>query len=188
MTASVPSNIEQTDEKQQLLARLRSSRDCYLAVLASVSEEASSIKPGDGRWSALECAEHVAVAEQLMFQNVEKRRRPTDAAPNYEKDAVIQGIATDRSSRRNAPEPATPTGKFRSLREAIAEFTAVRERTLIYVEQQNEDFRKFTVMHPLAGAIDTYQALAIIAAHSERHAAQIKEITSSPAYLAAAQK
>jgi DinB superfamily len=180
---STQPNAEQANEKQRLLAHLRESRDRYLQAVGLVPEELSRVKPAQDCWSVLECAEHVAVAEQLMFRSFEKRR-PSGEPPNHEKDAVIKTGLLDRTRKRRAPEPAQPAGKFPSLAHAVAEFKAARERTLAHLEQNSEDLRKCSVMHPLVGLIDGYQALSIIALHAERHALQMEEIMKCPAYQA----
>jgi len=183
MSLGAQSSGEPANEKHGLLARLRESRDRYLCVVSSVPEELSRIKPAGDCWSVLECAEHVAVAEKLMLRNFEKRR-PTNEAPNFEKDTLITVTLLDRTHKRNAPEPARPTGVYPSLAYAITEFKTAREKTLAQTEQNTDELRKFSVMHPLVGLIDAYQALWIIALHAERHALQIEEIMKCPTYEA----
>ena len=50
-------------DKQLLLDSLRQSRDAFLSALDGVREAEAVWKPEPGRWSMLECAEHVAIAE-----------------------------------------------------------------------------------------------------------------------------
>ena len=182
-TSAMQSNAEKAREKEELLARLRESGEHYLKVVGSVPEELCRIKPAGESWSVLECAEHVAVAEQLMFRSFEKRRASTDA-PNLEKDGLIKNVGLDRTRKRKAPEPSVPQGKYPSLAAAVSEFKAARERTLAGLEQSTEDPRKSTIMHPLVGVIDGCQLMSIMALHVERHALQIEEIMKSPAYRA----
>jgi hypothetical protein len=164
-----------TGEKQEVLARLRSSREVFLRAVAGVSAERAAQRPADDCWSILECAEHVAVAEQFMTAAVEKRR-PAASPSDRSKDPLIRTVGLDRSKKLAAPERSRPAGRFASLSEAVAAFEAARARTIALAENMNEDWRATTVMHALAGVIDSYQALLLIALHSERHADQIEKM------------
>jgi len=50
-----------------------------------------------------------------------------------------------------------------------------------YLQFTNEDLRKSTAVYPF-GTFDSYQLVLIMALHVDRHALQIAEIKSSPAY------
>jgi uncharacterized damage-inducible protein DinB len=173
-------------DNQELLDRLRRSRDRYLEVVTAIPEDLCRIRPAEGAWSVLECAEHVTLAEKGMFAALEKRC-PTDAAADLTKDALINAMLLDRTRKATAPERSRPTGNFATLAEALAQFTSARERTLAFVEQTSEDLRKCTVMHPL-GVFDGCQVLLIMSLHPQRHALQIEEIKNSPAYRAGLKK
>jgi uncharacterized damage-inducible protein DinB len=181
-----PSPDQQIKEKQELLALLDASRNRYLAALAEVSEDRCRVRPGEGAWSVLECAEHVSGAERGMFQMV-LDRKPTEAEPDRQKDAAILSMAGENAPKAEAPERSRLRGRFASLDEARQAFLSGRERTIAWVEQNDDDLRKFTVAHPL-GNFDAYQLLLVMAMHAERHAGQIDRIKRSPAYMAASQK
>jgi uncharacterized damage-inducible protein DinB len=173
-------------EKEALLSRLKVSRERYLSALSGVSELHSRVCPGEGSWSVLECAEHVSGAERGMFQLV-LDRKPCDSEPDRQKDAVILRMADEETTKAEAPERSRPKGRFATLEEARQAFLAGRERTIAFVEQNDENLRRFTVAHPM-GTFDGYQVLLIMAMHAERHARQIERIKRSPAYQAAAQR
>jgi DinB superfamily len=171
-------------EQIELLSdELRRSCDRFLAVLADVPEALRDVREADDRWSIMDCAEHVCLAEELMSVSLQKRRQ-TDTAPNLEKDAVIRKIALDRSRKIPAPTQARPTGRHRSLKEAANAFRTVRERNIAFIESLGEDLRRSTCLHPL-GIFDSHQFIQIMALHPERHASQIEEIKNSSAYRAA---
>jgi len=171
------------EENQALLMELRSSRDRFLSLLESVPENLRDIRPADGAWSIMDCAEHICIAEELMSVSLRKRR-PTEAAPDLQRDAVIRKIALDRSRKIVAPDRAKPTGRYKSLAEAANAFRSAREQNIALIESLGEDLRRSTCLHPL-GVFDTYQFVRIMALHPERHAAQMEEIKNSAAYLAA---
>jgi hypothetical protein len=170
-------------EKEELLSCLARSRARVLEVLADVPEELSRLRLAENSWSILECAEHIALAERGLFAALE-RRTPNSHAPDFAKDALIRAVGTDRTRKFSAPERARPTGKFANLSDAVTAFCTARDRTIAFLDQTDEDLRKFVSLHIL-GTFDVYQYLLIMAAHAERHALQIEEIKNSAAYRAA---
>ena len=167
-------------QKQELWRCLTQSRVRVLEVVADVSEEQSRFRLAGNSWSILECAEHIAVAERGMFMALE-RRTPNSAAPDFTKDALIKAVGTDRTRKFSAPDRARPSGRFATVRDAVAGFCSARDRTIAVLEQTDEDLRKSIAVH-LLGTFDAYQYLLIMAAHAERHALQIEEIKRCPAY------
>lgn len=137
----------------------------------------------EGRWSILDCVEHICQAEELMTVSLHKRR-PTEAAPDLQRDAQIRRVALDRARKINAPAGANPTGRYPSLAEAINAFRTARERNVALIESLEEDLRRSTCLHPF-GVFDSHQFVKIMALHPERHAMQIEEIKNSAAYRAA---
>jgi DinB superfamily len=161
-------------DKEYLLECLRLGRERYVQAVADVPEEFCRIRPAEAAWSVLECAEHVAVAEELMLAALAKRR-PTDTPPDLARDARIDAVALDRTRETIAPEPAWPKAKFATLAEPVTQFESARGLTLAFLEQCGEDLRKCTAVHPM-GVFDGCQLLRIMAPHPERHALQIEEI------------
>jgi hypothetical protein len=176
---------QRSQKKDQLIARLKASRDRYLAVLADVGEDSCRACPSENAWSALECCEHVSGAERGMFQML-LERTPTENEPDYEVDLKILRMADEGTAKAEAPERSRPKGRFSTLEEARQAFLSGRERTIAWVETNEDDLRKFTVAHPM-GTFDAYQLLLIMAMHAERHARQIERIKHSSAYMAARQ-
>jgi len=183
MSATDSSAVER-EQVQVLVEELRSSAARFVSVLEDVPETLRNVRESDGAWSIMDCAEHVCRAEELMAVSLEKRR-PTNAAPEVNKDAVIRRIALDRSRKIVAPEQARPTGRYPSLAEAADAFLASRERNIALIESLGGDLRQSTCLHPM-GVFDTYQFVQIMALHPKRHADQIEEIKKGTAYRAAA--
>jgi len=182
--SALPQAMTLDEQNRALLAELCSSRDRFLALLESVPERLRDVRPADGAWSIMDCAEHVCLAEELMSVSLRKRRS-TNAEPDLGKDAVIQKVALDRSRKIVAPERAKPTGRYKSLAQVAEALRSARERNIALIESLGEDLRRSTCLHPM-GVFDSYQFVRIMALHPERHAAQIEEIKNSAAYLAAA--
>lgn len=174
------------DQREALSTRLWASRDRVLRVLTDVPENLVRLSSGEGSWSILECAEHIALAERGMFSSLE-RRRATGVPPDRSRDALIVTVALDRTRKVPVPDRVRPIGQFSTLSEAVSDFCSARERTLNFVQHANEDLRLSTAKHPF-GLFDSYQFVLIMALHAERHALQIEEIKQSSAYREAQSK
>jgi uncharacterized damage-inducible protein DinB len=184
---AAPNPTTATNEKEFLLALLGESRERFLGSFAGLSEEQARLRPAPDRWSVLETVEHLTAAETLMVRLVTTLRVPRGAgAPNRE-ESFLRNIA-DRSRKMQSPESVQPKGRFATLAEAEAKFKSVRDSIIVFVEQATEDLRATEVTHPqpAAGTVSTYEMLIIMAKHAERHALQIEEIKSSPAFHAQA--
>jgi hypothetical protein len=174
-------------DKATLLEVLREGGRAFLHSVAGVSEATCRLRPEENRWCVLECAEHVAVAEEVMLGLVTGKRKTRNAEAPERDDRILRS-GTDRSIRFDASDQSRPRGRFSTLAEAVAHFQAVRERTLCLVVETREDLRATEVLHPhhAVGVISTYECLLLMGAHARRHALQIEEVKSSPAYLTGA--
>jgi hypothetical protein len=72
-----------------------------------------------------------------------------------------------------------PTGKFLSKEELVSSFKAAREITLNYIRTTNDSLKMHVAAHPTVGELTAYQWLIWIAAHADRHVAQIQEVKDS---------
>jgi hypothetical protein len=182
--STVPATNNHTEiDKARLLEALRRGGDAFLGSVAGVDEAACRLRPAENRWSVLECAEHVAVAEEVMLGLATGERKARD--PEVPKrDHRILRSGTDRTARFDASDRSQPRGRFSTVAEAVAHFRAMRERTLRFIEQTGEDLRATEVTHPhrAVGVISTYECLLLMGTHAQRHALQIEEVKNSPAY------
>ncbi len=61
--------------------RLKNSRESREGTLAGITEEDARKSPGPGRWSAVECVEHLTIAEQATARAAQERRAAGGAHP-----------------------------------------------------------------------------------------------------------
>jgi hypothetical protein len=162
-----------------ILQCLAESRAEFLAAAEGVSESQAKASPAPGRWSALECVEHVVLVESLFLRSL--RNPIAEPAPpiDKEKESKILSRAAARATALLAPEPVRPTGRFATLTEAIAKFNAARAKSIQFVETQGAGLYSLAAKHPFLGVCNGAEAMVLIAAHSRRHAAQIREIRST---------
>ena len=170
------------EERSAAIAELEASRQRLLEALDGVTDAEWSRRPAPDRWSIAECAEHIAAAEMplarffasgaLLEPSQEERREIRG------KDDFVRSYLRDRSRRDEAPERIRPKGRFPTREETIRTFEERRAANLAYVRETSEPLRDRFAPHPFAGVIDGYQWVLFLAAHADRHTAQIQEIRS----------
>ncbi len=172
-------------ERSYLIARLEETRKNLLDSISGLNDAQWRFKPAPNVWSVEECAEHLILAEDFIFQGSQGvlKTPAVDRLPasNLEYDKRLFAGVLDRSQKATAPEPIVPAGKFNTPADADAEFNKRRDRTIAYVKSTSDDLRTHVADGPI-GKMDAYQFLILLASHSGRHTLQIKEVESNPGF------
>ena len=169
------------DDRAKVVKYLTDTRDQVLKEASSLSEAQWSFKAAPDRWSVGEVVEHLALAEPFIFDLQQKAMAGPPASPELLKaaqgrDEFIVKVIPDRTQKAQAPEPLQPKATARRARaEILSAFRASRGKTLEYAGKTTADLRGRVAESPV-GPLDGYQWLLFIAAHSERHLAQIREV------------
>src|SRR6266404_9629 len=184
MFAGGPGTMNEA-ERAFLIEHLELSKKNMLASIAGLTEAQWRFKPAPNVWSVAECAEHIILSEDFLFNTAQQiLKSPVVDRPetsNAEQDRKLVGMIEDRSHKATAPEPITPSGKFNTPADAAQEFTKRRDRSLAYVRSTDDDLRVHATKGPL-GTMDTYQFLLLMAVHAGRHTAQIREVQLNEGY------
>ncbi len=172
-------------ERDRALSELHASRKQFLDSVANLSPAQWNFKPGSGRWSVRECAEHIALTEDFLFDLITKKLMQSPADPAKKalvkgKDEQVLRESADRSRKLQAPEPVVPRNQFATGEAAVEHFKASRDRMLDYVRTTKDDLRNHFGEHPAYGTLDTYQLVLLTAGHTERHTAQLNEVKADP--------
>jgi len=162
---------------------LQQTRDGVIAAVKGLSDAQIKFKPAPDRWSVAETLEHIALAEDFLFQNVTNNIMKAPAgAPDRDTakvDAFVLSAIRDRSHKAQAPEPLRPTTRW-TPSETLDHFLESRAKTIASLES-TPDLRAHVVNSPpLNQPMDAYDWLLFIAAHSERHTKQILEVKADP--------
>jgi len=163
------------------LSHLHATRKLFLDAIAGLSPAQWKFKPAPERWSIAECAEHVALSEDFMFERVQKMVA-APASPEKKpavKDEELMKGWLDRSQKAQASGATQPTGRWGAPAKLAEFFIERREGTLDYVRTTQEALRSHFAG---AGGLDAYQWLLSIAGHTERHVLQINEVKADPGY------
>jgi hypothetical protein len=174
-------------ERDLALSYLYSSQKQFIDSVAGLSADQLNFKPAPDRWSIAECAEHIMLSEDMIFGLVTTQimKSPAvepklPAAEREKNDMRILAAVESRDKKMTAPAQLKPTGTVSSVPDAVAHFNASRTITLDYVRTGQDDLRRHYGTHPALGAMDAYDWILMLAAHTERHTAQIKEIKADP--------
>ncbi len=177
------------EERMKVIGYLEESRKEFLAAIDGVTEEQWKWKPAPERWSVGETAEHIVLAEALLFGNVQKA---ITSAPNAAweektkgKTEFIERVMAPRLGKATAPEPIVPSGK---MTQAQVRETFLKQRAEIekFAKATEVALKEHTAEHPFPvfGTLSAYQWLIYVPLHTERHDKQIAEVKTTAGYPA----
>ena len=179
------------DERAFLVQQLEESKKNLLDSISGLSAAQWKFKPAPDVWSVAECAEHIILSEDLLSGFAQKALQnpavPRLGSATPEADRKLVERVEDRSKKATAPAPLVPSGHFSTPEDAVRAFTEKRDRNIAYAKSTDDALRVHVTQSP-AGSMDAYQFLLLMAAHSARHTAQIREVESNPNYPKAAAK
>jgi DinB superfamily len=174
-------------ERTFLIEQMEMSKKAFLASISGLSDAQWKFKPAPAVWSVAECAEHIVLSEDFIFEGSQQVLKspavPRPEKSNSEFDHQLAIGVQDRSHKATAPEPITPSGKIATPADAARAFTEKRDRNEAYVKTTSDDLRTHVGPGP-AGPMDAYQFLVLMATHTARHTAQIKEVQANANYPA----
>ncbi|QOY87152.1 DinB family protein [Paludibaculum fermentans] len=174
-------------ERDYALSALHASRKLMLDTVSGLSDAQLKWKPAPNAWSIMEIAEHIEVTEEKLPQVVvaalknpatpEKKK----ADPRQTDYALMKNVPL-RDQKLQAPESIQPNGRFTNIADIEKAFRTARDRNITYVRETKDDLRDHFSTHPALGELDGLQWYILIAAHTERHVNQMKEVLANPAF------
>ena len=163
------------DEKSKMVADLERGEQALLESLAGVTDEIATRAPVAGKWSILECVEHLAVSEDYLFSQIETSRFSDVPPINQSREALIVERGLNRTRNIRSPDVGIPNGRFPTLADALRHFSVSRDRTIRFVKGCEEDLRCKRTSHPILGTVNCYETLLMMVVHPLRHVKQIEE-------------
>lgn len=174
-------------ERDRAMSELHASRKAFTDLVSSVSPTQYNFKPSAAAWSIAEIAEHITLTEPALAKfassGLATAADPEKLAQTKGKDqSILTGIA-DRTNKATAPAALAPKKTFASREALLDEFNKARYANIAYLRDTKDALRAHMVD---AGGMpmDCYQVYLMIAAHTHRHIAQMKEVQANPAYPA----
>jgi hypothetical protein len=176
-----------TEDRTKVLHWLEESSQEFHAATDGVTEEQWKWKPTPERWSVGETAEHIVLAEALLFDNV-KKSIAAPANPAWEeqtkgKTEFIVQVMAPRLGKAQAPEPIVPRNGM-TLSQVKERFDQQRAEIVKFASQTDLALKEHTEVHPfpIFGTLNAYQWLIYVPLHTERHDKQIAEVKATAGY------
>lgn len=176
------------EERAKAIKMLHDSENEFLGYVEKLSDAQWNFRPAPFKWTVGETAEHIALAEGLLFSAVE-RALASPVNPDWEtktakKEAILDNVLAARQGKANAPEPIQPLKRKMSRAEIMTLFKESRAKSYKFIETTDAPLKAHTFDHPfpIFGTLNAYQWFLYIPAHNLRHNKQIAEIMSNPAF------
>jgi hypothetical protein len=173
------------EERAKVIKLLNESHKQTLDLIEGLSEAQLKFKSAPEKWSALEVAEHIFMAEGLLFGAVEKalaeKQNPEWETKTKGKTEFLERVMVSRDRKATAPESIVPSGKL-TRDEVIAKLKESRAKSLKFAEETKLPLKAHTLDHPFPvfNTLNAYQWLIYIPLHNIRHNKQIEEVKSNP--------
>ncbi len=173
-----------TEDRAKVIKLLNDSHRQTLELIEGLSDEQLKFKPAPEKWSALEVAEHIWMAEGLLFGAVEgalaAKQNPEWETKTKGKTEFLERVMVSRERKASAPENIVPSGKL-SRAEVIAKLKEARAKTLKFTEETKLPLKAHTLDHPFPvfNTLNAYQWLIYIPLHNIRHNQQIEEVMAN---------
>ena len=174
-------------QRAQVLELLKVSRAEFLASIEGVTPEQWKWKAAPAKWSIGEVAEHVALAEGLLFAKMEEALKNPIQEDWAEKTAgktdLLLRVMAPRQGRAKSPDEIVPEGKW-DYAQAKAEYEKVRAKTTAFTASTQAEMNARTAEHPFPvfKTLSAFQWLIYIPLHNQRHVKQILEVKASEGY------
>lgn len=168
-------------ERDRLLSYYHATRKQILDAVSGLSNAQWTFRPAPDKWSIADIVEHLALTEDLLFDYAtaaDFSLKPPEQKLTTE--ALIQNML-NRSRPADAPAELRPGGKWKPGFPLIGAFRAARDAKIRWIGGTREPLRSYWVRWQ-PQPVESYQALFLIPAHTERHLAQIQEVKASPGY------
>jgi hypothetical protein len=165
-----------TKDGIELQALLQRSASEFQATVAGVSDEEANYKSQPQCWSILEVVEHVVLVDMLSSRRIAKTEPVAEKIENADREQLISNKVSSREAPISAPAISHPQGKFSTVADALSDFEQGRARVLKVLAEREDSLRYLPIAHPVFGTISGYDCFLLIAAHTQRHRNQIREI------------
>ena len=171
-------------ERSELIELLNTSEKEFLKAVEGLTEQQWSFKPGPERWSVAEVAEHIVLADAMLFDAATKSL--ADAADEkwgtlLTKTELLRRALPNRSTKVDAPVAIRPQHAM-TRPQLMARFKEQRARALAYAQETEAPLKAHTAPNPFFGSLNAHQWLLYIPLHHLRHNLQIAEVKTAPDY------
>ncbi len=166
----------------EAMAQLAQSDAALRDAIAPLSPAQWTWKPDEATWSIAEVAEHLVLVERgILFR---LRTAPADGLEKTEGKEQVLGKLVQRAVKFPAPARMVPTGKYAAPADFEIEMSTARAATLAWSQDPDTHLQNHVMPHPAFGELHGLQWLLMVAQHTLRHIAQIREVMAHTDYPA----
>lgn len=176
------------EERAKAIKLLHDSQNELLSYIEKLTDAQWNFRPSPFKWTVGETAEHIALAEGLLYGAME-RAIAAPINPDWEtksanKEAILDKVLAGRQGRVQAPEPIQPLRRKMSRADIMTLLKDSRAKSLKFIETTDVPLKAHTLDHPfpIFGTLNAYQWFIYIPEHNLRHNKQIAEIMSNTAF------
>ncbi len=176
-------------ERAQLVQFLKDGQKEFAAAVSHLSDEQWKWKPAPDRWSVGECAEHIVLAEDMLWAKMQEALN-NSVPDDWEKKTagkteLLLRVMAPRMGKAQAPEDIVPSGKMPRA-EIMKKFEEERARTLEFAETTKLSLKDHLAPHPfpIFNPLSAYQWILYIPLHQMRHDKQIEEVKATAGFPA----
>lgn len=183
---TIPADGLTEKERKDALQLLQSTEKDLLKEVKGLSEAQLKYKPAPDRWSVEECVKHIATTEQMLWQmtegGIKQAANPEKRSEIKMTDEQVVKMIEDRSTKRQTSDMLKPeNSSFKSMTEALTAFESARAKLNDYVKSTNDDLRNHVITLQF-GQLDSYQMILFMAAHTNRHTQQLREVKADAGF------
>ena len=134
------------EERDELVRRLEKTRKSVAETAAGLTDTQAGHQPAEGRWSVLECIEHLALSEGHIRSRVEESLAVPAVTPRRASASELEAMLAmvrDRSQKFPAPEWLLPSGQWSTLAAMVAKFLEQRDATIAFARATQADLHAF---------------------------------------------
>jgi hypothetical protein len=173
-------------ERKQAVELLKDSKADLQKEMKGLSKSQLDFKPSPTSWNIRECFFHIASVEEKSWSLIESAMKKPSQSRERAKvqqtdDELLQKLYGNTEYVEAIDQLLQLKAEWKNIGEAQAAFKAARMQHLKYIKNTTEDLRNHFINMPF-GTVDCYQFLLFIAAHSEQHHEQIRQIILHPAF------
>ena len=173
--------MSRIEELIEYLDRERADLD---AAIATVAPDRHAIKPSPEAWCIAEVVNHIALIDRrvtAMLTKITGEAKAAGATPDTDGSPILPKLdvrkVLDRSTRIRNPRGDPPADA--SLANGLAALDAARNDLKALLRQRDlPNLGGVSAPHPAFGPLTGYEWVAMMAAHTHRHADQIREIAA----------
>jgi hypothetical protein len=167
-------------ERSFAITELNKSRNNLLSAIEGLSDMQLNFKSNEDSWSISECTEHLTIFGNEVFEILNESLE-LPANPERRKDVKFSDeelivFVQDRTHKAKTEEGFEPNNLYANHTTIVNTYKKQLDKHIRYLETTKDDLRNHYVNF---GTIDTYQIFLYMAAHTNRHIEQIKEIKNN---------